>query len=97
MNQIKETSTQKKLNSWAVYGICLLISAIFFLLFGFNSPIYAFNSDHDFQWYMTVGNSLTNGKIPYRDIFEHKGPIVYFVFAFACLFANPGILHFFFF
>ena len=92
MNQIKETSTQKNLNSWAVYGICLLISAIFFLLFGFNSPIYTFNSDHDFQWYMTVGNSLTNGKIPYRDIFEHKGPIVYFVFAFACLFANPGIL-----
>ena len=92
MNQIKETSTQKKLNSWAVYGICLLISAIFFLLFGFNSPIYTFNSDHDFQWYITVGNSLTNGKIPYRDIFEHKGPLVYFVFAFACLFANPGIL-----
>ena len=93
MNQIdKKFSSQQELNLWAVYGICLLISTVFFLLFGFNSPIYTFNSDHDFQWYMTVGNSLTKGKIPYRDIFEHKGPLVYFVFAFACLFANPGIL-----
>ena len=79
----------KELNLWVVYSVCLIISAIFFFLFGFNSPIYEFNSCPDYQWYMTIGNALTHGKIPYRDLFEHKGPIVYFVTAFCCLFPDP--------
>lgn len=87
--------SQKKLTPWMVYAICLILSAVFFLLFGFNSPIYTFNSDSDYHWFLTMGNSLKNGKIPYRDLFEQKGPIVYFVYAFCCLFPNPGIAVFF--
>lgn len=87
INQAKS----KQLSSWSAYGICLLISTIFFFLFGFNSPIYTFNSDNDFHWFLTLGNALAHGKIPYRDLFEQKGPIVYFVFAFASFFPNPGI------
>jgi len=82
----------RQINLWTIYCICLLISAIFFSIFGFNSPIYKFNTDHDFQWFMTMGNGLANGKIPYRDLFEQKGPIVYFVTAFASLFPNPNLI-----
>ncbi len=88
----KNNEQRKELNLWAIYGICLFISAIFFLLFGFNSPLYTYNSDHDYQWFMTMGNGLVHGKIPYRDLFEQKGPIVYFVTAFCCLFQNPSIV-----
>lgn len=91
---MQNTVTEKKqpaLNMWAVYGICLLISSVFFLLFGFNSPIYPFNSDHDFNWFITMGRGLNAGKLPYRDLFEQKGPIVYFVMAFCCLFKNYNI------
>ncbi len=86
------TPSQRHLSLWAVYGICLLISAVFFFLFGFNSPIYTFNSDNDYNWFMTMGHGLVAGKIPYRDLFEQKGPIVYFVTAFCCLFKNPNIV-----
>ncbi len=86
------TNSSRPLNLWAVYGICLLIATIFFFLFGFNSPLYTFNSDNDYQWFMTLGHGLVNGKLPYRDLFEHKGPIVYFVTAFCCLFKNPNIV-----
>ncbi len=88
------TNTKEKteLSLWAVYGICLFISSIFFFLFGFNSPIYIFNSDPDYQWFMTMGNGLVHGKIPYRDLFEQKGPIVYFVTAFCCLFPTPRLV-----
>ena len=86
------TKTTTPLNPWAVYGICLLISAVFFFFFGYNSPIYTFNSDHDYNWFMTMGHGLVAGKIPYRDLFEHKGPIVYFVTAFCCLFPHPNIV-----
>ncbi|MCM1404228.1 MAG: glycosyltransferase family 39 protein [Prevotella sp.] len=88
----KDTTAPRPLNWWAVYGICLLISTIFFFLYGFNSPLYTFNSDNDYHWFMTVGHGFAGGKIPYRDLFEHKGPIVYFVTAFACLFANPDFV-----
>ena len=32
---------------------------------------------------------MVAGKMPYRDLFEHKGPITYFVAWFCCLFSNP--------
>lgn len=86
------TTPPRPLNLWAVYGICLLISAIFFFLYGFNSPIYTFNSDNDYNWFITMGHGLVDGKIPYRDLFEQKGPIVYFVTAFACLFSDPELV-----
>ena len=92
INKTKENPCPKHLNLWAVYSICLFVSSIFFLLLGFNSPIFTFNSENDYQWFMTMGNVLVHGKIPYRDLFEQKGPIVYFVTAFCCLFPNPNIV-----
>lgn len=81
--------TKIHLNQWVIYGFCLLLSAVFFFLFGFNSPIYTFNSDPDFNWFLTMGHGIVAGKLPYRDLFDHKGPITYMIFAFACLFQNP--------
>ena len=91
-NQPTNSTTSTPLKPWAVYGICLLISAVFFFLFGFNSPIYIFNSDIDYNWFMTMGHGLVAGKIPYRDLFEQKGPIIYFITGFCCLFPHPGIV-----
>lgn len=85
------TAPAKEFNLWKVYSICLLISTIFFFLFGFNSPIYKFNSDPDYHYFMTLGNALLHGKIPYRDLFEQKGPIVYFVYGFCCIFPSPRL------
>ncbi len=90
-NDAKNSQT-RPLNIWAVYGICLLISTIFYFIFGFNSPVYTFNSDHDYNWFITMGHGLVGGQLPYRDLFDHKGPIVYFVTAFCCLFKNPNIV-----
>ena len=81
-----------KRNNLFIYGICLIISLLFFFLFSYNSPLYYFNHDVDYQWYTTVGHGLVQGKIPYRDIFEHKGPIVYFISGFCCLFPSPAIV-----
>lgn len=89
-NQPINDSKQPALNPWAVYGICFLISTIFFFIFGLNSPIYTFNSENDYNWFITMGHGLVKGKLPYRDLFEQKGPITYFVTAFCCLFENPN-------
>ena len=90
-NNKTNTAPTKELSLWKVYGICLLISTIFFFLFGFNSPIYKFNSDPDYNWHLTMGHALIHGKIPYRDLFDHKGPLVYFLYGFCCLFPTPHL------
>ena len=90
-NDRTNTAPTKELSLWKVYGICLLISTIFFFLFGFNSPIYKFNSDPDYNIHVTMGNALIHGKVPYRDLFDHKGPLVYFLYGFCCLFPTPRL------
>lgn len=87
----KESSavSRRDLNGWLVYLYCLVITLFFMFFFGLNSPIHTFNAHSDYQWYLTMGRGLVAGKIPYRDLFEQKGPIVYFVYAVASLFPNP--------
>ena len=74
---------------WAVYLVCLGVSFVFMFFFGLNSPLHTFNPHCDYQWYMTMGHGMVSGKVIYRDLFDHKGPITYAIFAFACLFPNP--------
>ena len=39
----------------------------------------------DENCFFTVGRAMLDGNVPYRDICEQKGPVVYFVFALAAL------------
>lgn len=86
---MNRTITNPKLKNWQVLLICLLISFLFLMICSNNSFLYAFNDNQDINWYMTVGNGMLNGKMPYRDLFEHKGPLLYILFAFFCMFPNP--------
>ncbi len=83
--------TRKEFNLWIVYAVCLVVSILFMFFYGLNSPIHTFNSHCDYQWYLTMGRGWVAGKIPYRDLFDHKGPITYAVFAIASLFPNAQI------
>ena len=82
---------KKGFKPWLVYVICFAISLVFMFFFGINSPIHTFNGHSDFNWYVTMGRGFVAGKVPYRDLFDHKGPITYFVFAFATLFPSYQI------
>lgn len=86
------TPPNKSLSKWEIYGLCLLLSLVFLFIFGNNSPLYAFNPNVDFQWYQTMGNSWLAGKVPYRDLFEQKGPITYAVAMFCCWCGNAGLV-----
>ena len=75
--------------------VSFVISFLFLMICSNNSFLYAFNDNQDINWYITMGNGLIDGKVPYRDLFEQKGPIVYFVFSLFCLFNNPYRVAFF--
>lgn len=90
MKQNHETcATNNDFRLWTVYLICLGLALVFMFLFGLNSPIHTFNTHCDYQWFTTMGRGILAGKVPYRDLFEQKGPIIFVVFAVANLFPNP--------
>ena len=42
--------------------------------------MYPFNGWDDFNSFYTVGSGWANGLIPYKDLFEQKGPLLYLIF-----------------
>jgi len=81
------------------------LDAFFIALTGFltilicskSSPLYPLNDWVDANCYMTVGRAMTEGKLPYRDLFEHKGPLLYILHAAAALVSDSSFLGIFFF
>ncbi|TDS13424.1 dolichyl-phosphate-mannose-protein mannosyltransferase [Maribacter caenipelagi] len=57
----------------------VLISGIFLFFASKSSPIYPLNDWVDANAIFTVGKSMMDGKVVYKDIFEQKGPTLYLI------------------
>ena len=55
-----------------------------------SSPLYVFNDWDDANAYFTVGKSIMNGVVPYKELFEHKGPYLYVFYGIGYLIHNTG-------
>lgn len=63
-----------------VFIFCLIISFLVILLNSKCSFLYPFNGWDDFNSFYTIGAGWASGMIPYRDLFEQKGPFLYLIF-----------------
>lgn len=70
--------------------ICLLSAAAVITVCSKSSPIYPFNDWVDANCFLTVGKSMAEGLVPYRDLYEQKGPLLYAVHALASLVSDTG-------
>ncbi len=68
---------------------CIGTAAIVLLFCSKSSPLYPMNDWVDVNCFYTMGKSLLAGKVPYRDLYEQKGPVLYFVYALIAL-VSPG-------
>ena len=68
---------------------CALVSVSICSL---SSPLYAFNTWVDANCFMTVGKSMLYGIVPYRDLYEQKGPLLYALYAFCYLVSHRSFL-----
>lgn len=64
---------------------CFLTALIIMLLCTRSSPLYAFNNWDDSNSYFTVGKSIFKGLVPYRDLFDQKGMMLYTIYGIASL------------
>lgn len=70
----------------------IFIVTLFVTIGSKNSPLYKFNDWYDANAFVTMGRGLLNGFIPYKDLFEQKGPILYFLYAFAALISDTTFI-----
>lgn len=59
--------------------IFIPIAICFLLLYSFTTSPLFLNDGMDSAVFKTMGLAILKGKIPYMDIFDHKGPILYFI------------------
>lgn len=67
---------------------CFLVAFIFLLITSKSSFLYAFNDWVDANAFFTVGKSMFNGVVPYKEIFEQKGLLLYLIYGVGYLFSN---------
>ncbi|SHI23530.1 hypothetical protein SAMN02745823_03733 [Sporobacter termitidis DSM 10068] len=69
---------------------CVLVSAVFLGLCSKSSFLYPFNDWGDANCFFTVGKSMLNGKVLYRDIYDQKGPLLYLLHGLAWLVSHES-------
>ncbi len=74
------------------YLFCLLTAAALITLFSRSSFLYPFNNWSDTNVYMTMGREMLRGAVPYKDLFDHKGLLWYFLYALANLVSTSSYM-----
>ena len=80
---------QKK---YYVISIILIFSATILFFCSKNSFLYSFNDWVDANAFFTMGKGMFNGLVPYKDLFEQKGPLLYLIYGIGYLIENDGFI-----
>ena len=61
--------------------LALLCAVLALMIASSSSFFYATNFWTDTNIYFTIGRGMTQGLMPYRDLFDHKGPLLFVLYA----------------
>lgn len=56
------------------------------------SPLYPFNEWSDINLYFNIGKAIANGQVLYTEAFDHKGPLIFFIYAIGYLISNTSFV-----
>ena len=76
-------STRRE-NARALLWALLIAFAVLFFCTK-SSPAYPINDWADANIYLSIGKGMTEGKVVYRDLYDHKGPLLYALHAVCAL------------
>lgn len=72
--------------------LALLCACLALLVATSSSPLYATNFWTDTNIYFTIGRGMTRGLMPYRDLFDHKGPLLFILYALGAAISNTSFI-----
>ena len=79
-------------NKKVIIAILLVASIFTLLICSKNSPLYPYNDWVDGNAFFTMGKGMFNGKVPYKDLFEQKGPLLYLIYGIGYLISHDTFL-----
>lgn len=68
---------KKKFKIWI---FCLVLAFLFLAIGSKSSFLYAFNDWMDANCFLTMGKGLLHGKVLYLELFDQKGPLLFFYY-----------------
>ncbi|MCR5671139.1 MAG: hypothetical protein K6G10_09050 [Butyrivibrio sp.] len=71
---------------------CLVSAFVIITICSRSSFLYVFNLWDDANSYFTMGKSMFRGMVPYRDLFDQKGILLYTIYGFASLISPTTFL-----
>ena len=72
--------------------LALVCSALALTIATTSSPLYATNFWTDTNLYFTIGRGMTQGLMPFRDLFDHKGPLIFAIYALGALVSDTSFI-----
>lgn len=76
--------------TWRDRGFTALLAIVLMTLFSRSSPLYPLNIWCDANCFFTMGKGIVHGLVPYRDLYEQKGPLLYFLHAATFMVSNTS-------
>lgn len=74
-------------------GLCCLIAAfVFITICSKSSFLYPINDWGDVNCYFIIGKGILKGLVPYKDLYDQKGIVVFFVFALANIISSTSFI-----
>ena len=80
-NKINKSDSKilNNIKKYKEYAFLFIVVFILCLLTLYSSPLYKGLPDIDSSVFQVMGKGMLEHKIIYRDLFDHKGPIVYII------------------
>ena len=79
-------SKKEPKQGWVIF-LCFLIALTIALTFSL-CPINGQSAGIDSSVFLYIGKRMQSGAVPYRDLFDHKGPLLFFIQYFGLLFSG---------
>ena len=78
---MKYNLPSKKTKNLPLFSLFTLYAFGLILIFSMCSPLFRTNTWADANAFLTMGKGIVYGLVPYRDLFEQKGPLLYLMHA----------------
>lgn len=85
---IEIRKSRSKNETWIAFFVAMGTAFLMMAICSRTSFLYPFMDGVDQNCFMTVGKGMMNGLVPYRDLFEQKGPLLYFLHGIAWLISH---------
>lgn len=75
--------TVSRYADWVLLASSLISALGLLLVYSKSSPLYPMNDWVDVNAELSMGRAMAAGAVPYRDVYDHRGPLLHMLFALA--------------